>query len=671
MRVSTQDERQEVARRTFYSAPVPDFLQTEDATILGQLASRHGRAHSELNTQQTQAWAAEIAILRKALSDLGTDSSGWSVLLEFQLHRLRKRLDAVVLLPGVVVALEFKIGSDQFAAADRRQVEDYALSLRDFHEYSQSRVVVPILCSSEETGVSGGTGVVDGVAELLLTGGATLGEALVLAGRAAPAVRDADTSIVNFALSAYKPTPNIIQAARSLYAGHAVQDIGRGGAADEALKAAGDALTNIVGLARERREHVVCFVSGSPGAGKTLLGLDLAITRKGEDTPAALLSGNRPLVHILNESLAGDAARRNGTRKSDERRRIGAMIQNLLDYLREHVSGALPPENVLVFDEAQRAWDAATGLRLMDRETSEPHLFLDILRRLDWCCLVCLVGPGQEINRGEGGLPLWGEALMDPQLAQAGWQVWSSRKALDGEKELPGLGLPSHWIQTGKWHEAQELDLGEPVRHHRNPLFADWVASLLRGDLGAAASLSGDMQSPPAAVTRWLPQAKSWLRTHARGGRTVGLLASSSAVRLVGDGLPPAPISRELNAIGHWFLKPPEDYRSGGSLETPMSEYGCQGLEVDYAGVCWGNDLIWSSRWVPRRMSAPRWQSIKSAEARAFRINSYRVLLTRARAGVVIYVPPGDASDQSRIPAEFDDITSALLSAGAVMLDPV
>jgi hypothetical protein len=656
-------------RRAFYFAEVREFLTTEGASIVGRLATAQARAYPELKAQQVEAWREEVRLLKRALSELGADATGWGLLLEFQLHRLRKRIDAVVLMPGVVVALEFKVGASEFSGADRRQAEDYALSLRDFHEYSQSRLVVPVLCSSSANGVAWHGNVTDGVADLFLAGEATLSQVLKRAGSLATA-SDRQVSVSNFALSAYRPTPSIIQAARDLYAGHKVEDIGRGGAADEVLLAAAGTLTEIVRHARDTRQHIVCFVSGSPGAGKTLLGLDLAICRQGDDTPTALLSGNRPLVHVLVESLAADAASRGGTQKGDERRRVAAAIQNLLDYLKEHVSGALPPENVLVFEEAQRAWDAETGLKLMGRATSEPQLFLDILSRLDWCCLVCLVGQGQEINRGEGGLPLWGQALMAPESAHIDWQVWSSQRALDGEKDLPGLALPTPWIQAERWHGTADLDLGEPVRHHRNPLFADWVAALLGGDLGAAAVLASEMPLPPLLVARSLTQAKAWLRDHLRGGRTVGLLASSGAVRLVAEGVPPTPRSNDLDAIGHWFLKPPEDYRSAGALETPLSEYGSQGLELDYVGLCWGNDLIWSDGWVPRKMSAPRWHSIKSAESRAFRVNSYRVLLTRARAGTVVYVPQGSNDDPTRAPAEFEGISSALLVAGGVVLEP-
>ncbi|QDH10972.1 DUF2075 domain-containing protein [Nocardioides dongxiaopingii] len=646
-----------------------EFLNTEPASVIGQLAAAQGRVHSEVAAKQIQAWRTSIEALQAALSR--GDAGATAVVLEFQMHRLRKRLDAVVLVPGVVVIVEFKVGSDRFTSADRAQAEDYALSLRDFHRYAQQGIVAPILCATAAACLEGGGAVFEGVSSLAMTGisdlDVAIGNARALGEQGSPPPAP-ERMLADFLAAPYRPTPHIIEAARNLYAGHQVKDIGRGGAADEALEAAANTLTAIVRQAKENREHRVCFVTGSPGAGKTLLGLNLAIVDRDPDSPAALLTGNRPLAHVLIESLTEDAARRNKTTKGVERRAVRAAIQNLTDYLREHISGEKPPEHVLVFDEAQRAWDAKVGSELMQRAASEPELFLEILSRLDWCCLVCLVGPGQEINRGEGGLRLWGEAL-SKSVGGVDWKVHSAREALEDCGDLPGLGLPTPLVAAGRWTETPHLDLGEPVRHHRNTLYANWVAALVAGDITQARLIANDMATPPALLTRSLLDAKRWLHGHARGGRSVGLLASSGAVRLQAEGLPPTPQSRDLNGIGHWFLKPADDYRSSGALEVPLSEFGCQGLEVDYAGLCWGNDLIWSDGWAPRKMRAPRWTFINDQQRRAFRLNAYRVLLTRARAGIVIYVPLGTESDATRLPADFQGIWTTLRAAGAQDLD--
>jgi hypothetical protein len=336
------------------------------------------------------------------------------------------------------------------------------------------------------------------------------------------------TNAASFDRSPYRPTPTIVEAAQALYAGHQIAEIGRGDAADAELQAAADRLQAIAAQAERDRAKIICFVTGAPGAGKTLLGLNLALKSRSGDRPAALLSGNRPLVHVLTEALATDAAARGAVSKAQAKYQADAAIQNLLGYLKEHTDGAHPPENVIVFDEAQRAWDAEVGQELMGRPSSEPELFLEILDRLEWACLVCLVGPGQEINRGEGGLPLWGEALARAAADGHTWQVIAAPQALDGGPDVAGAGLLSGMTaaQTAITREPQ-LHLANAIRAYRNPLQGRWVAALLDGDIPEAASLAGQMAEPPTWLTRDLETAKTWLKQRRRGGRSVGFGTTS------------------------------------------------------------------------------------------------------------------------------------------------
>lgn len=658
------------AQRSFYSATVPRFLSAASDQIIGQLTSRHVVFHGSAQAEQIRAWEAEIDILRRAFSSLDGATSNWSILLETPLFRLGKRLDAVVLAPGVVVVIEFKVGARSFLPSHCAQLERYALSLKDFHEASQSRQIVPILCAQHAPAVSQAITVTDGVASLILANSETLIAGLravqVLTDPATPALDGA-----GFDFSAYRPTPTIVEAAQALYAGHAISDIGRGDAADEELQRAADTLRTIASEAEANRKKVVCFVTGAPGAGKTLLGLDLALKGRSGVLPAALLSGNRPLVHVLTEALAADCASRSSKSKSEAKYEADGAIQNLLGYLKEHTDGGNPPEHVIVFDEAQRAWNAEIGQELMGRRESEPSLFLEILDRLSWSCLVCLVGPGQEINRGEGGLPLWASAIAEAVRNGANWEVIAAPPAIDGGEMVAGDGLGSVVdFMAVPLRRDSSLHLANAIRSYRNPMHGLWVAALLESDLEKARGLATRMSAPPAFLTRNLGAARSWLRDRRKGGRSVGLLCSSGAVRLVGEGIPPAPRSNELGPIGHWFLKPYSDFRSGGALETPMSEFGCQGLEVDYAGVCWGGDLVWQGAiWLPRMMRAPRWQIVREVEKRRFRLNGYRVLLTRARAGTVIFVPRGNEDDDTRSPADYERTAGALIDAGCHVLD--
>ena len=660
-------EPRQSGSRAFYSASVAEFLAADPNAIVGQLSSRQVAFHQSAEAEQIRAWEREIEILRVALTNLADQAVDWRLLIEMPLLRLGKRLDALLVAPGVVAVIEFKIGASSYDPASRVQTERYAQSLRDFHQASQRRLIVPILCAEKAAARPLLVTAFDQVAELLLTNAATLGDAL---SRLAEFTVGDGTSVElhEFDRSPYTPTPTIVEAAQELYAGHQIVDIGRGDAADAELQAAAETLQKIAQQAEQEGSRTICFVTGAPGAGKTLLGLDLALKSRSGTRPAALLSGNRPLVHVLTEALAADNARRTGTTKSEAKRQADAAIQNLLGYLKEHTDGPPPPEHVIVFDEAQRAWDEEVGQELMGRPTSEPALFLDILARLEWSCLVCLVGPGQEINRGEGGLPLWGAALAAAAASGRPWKVVAAPQALDGGPDVAGDGLLSGVGGVAlQIHRQPGLHLSNSIRAYRNPLHGQWVAALLDSDVHGARRLADQMGGPPAYLTRDLKVAKAWLRERRRGGRSVGILASSGAVRLVGDGLPPTLRSNELGPIGHWFLKPYTDFRSAGALEAPMSEFGCQGLELDYTAVCWAGDLIWQDgRWLPKRMSAPNWQVVHDADKRRFRLNGYRVLLTRARAGLVIYVPCGSNDDRTRSPVQFNEIAEVLELAGCM-----
>ncbi|WP_147447207.1 DNA/RNA helicase domain-containing protein [Corallococcus sp. CA054B] len=655
---------------SFYGARVSDFLEMEPLQVLGALTKGHSKLLRELEREQIQAWERELDILRSTFRALGEVCAKWSLLIEMPLHRLGKRLDAVVLSPGVVCVVEFKIGATTYDAAARLQTESYAHALHDFHKASQTRWVVPILCAEKgpdrPTQMKG----FDHVADLIETNAYTLSIALREAATQFGSSAESIPDWHEFDASPYQPTPSIIEAARTLYAGHRVADIGRGDATDENLQRTADALRATVRSAESRREKVVCFVTGAPGAGKTLLGLDLAFTRFPGSTSATLLSGNRPLVHVLTEALASDLATRTQQRKEDAKRVASKALQNLLDYIKQHTAGGAPDEHVLVFDEAQRAWNATVGKRLLKRNQSEPESFLEILGRHEWACLVCLVGPGQEINDGEGGLALWGEALSNAAARGHCWSVVAAPQALRGGLDVTGPGLlPVDTLAPFPVREEPSFHLANSFRAFRNSQLIHWVARLLEGNLQEARRIAAEMTVPPALLTRELTDAKAWLRTHRRGGRSTGLLASSEAVRLIADGVPPSPRTKDPAPIGHWFLKPFTDFRSSGALETPLSEFGCQGLEVDYSGLCWGGDLLWEKdAWRAREMKAPRWTNIHGTVRRQFRLNSYRVLLTRARGGMVIYVPKGAEDDPTRRPSEFDEIANALLRAGCQML---
>jgi hypothetical protein len=557
------------------------------------------------------------------------------------------------------MVIEFKMGADVHSQNYVEQVQDYALCIRDFHRGARGHVIVPIVCAEHAPRKTGRVPVItDSVGEVILTNAADLHEALQLA--ACLSVESGSLlAWREFDIAGYNPTPTIVEAARAVYAGHSVADIGRTDADGKALQHTAERLRYWAVEARERKEHIVCLVSGTPGAGKTLLGLNLVLSDgagRVAGEPAVMLTGNRPLVHVLRGALISDARARsdNGVARS-----VQGALQTLLGYLKEHAAeeASPPPEHVVVFDEAQRAWDAETGQKLLQRRRSEPELFLKILGRLPWACLVCLVGPGQEINRGEGGMALWAEALHREASEARVWRVVAPpASAVDGSFPI---------------EIDHALHLASGLRAYRNERFGEWVDALLSADLDRARALASAATNAPAVTTRDLRDMKNWLLLRRRGGRRPGIVVSSGASRLIADGLPLAPMSNELHAIENWFLRSWPDFRGSDALEVPLSEFGCQGLELDYVGLSWGGDLIWSHNppsWIARRMRAPAWQVIRRPESARYRLNSYRVLLTRAREGLCIYIPRGSADDPTRSPREFDAIADALRAAGCVIL---
>jgi hypothetical protein len=654
-----------MASKSYFASSVSGFLATPTEDIVGRLATRVATEHSGDENLQIGAWRLQVDLLKQAL-DL-QDASSWGILLELPLLRLGRRIDTILLINDCVVCIEFKIGSRRFGSADIDQAVDYALCLRDFHAASRGKKILPVLCAdlAPDQACKHAFEFIDDVSNCVRTNAKMLAD---LIRSIASETRGFQLDWRSFDAASYSPTPDIVSAARSLYAGHSVREIGRTDASAEALEQTAQRLRLIVNDARSKRKKVVCFVTGEPGSGKTLLGLDLVLSGSAgrlEGEPAALLSGNRPLLFVLQAAIAEDARARLGIKANEAKRQAQQALQTLLGYLKDHaLPDANPPEHVIVFDEAQRAWDAATGLKLLGRSSSEPELFLEIMGRLPWACLICLVGPGQEINRGEGGLTLWGQALRQ----SPDWTAYVSGEALHARKDLVGL-LDN--VNEGEvdYHVEQDLHLRTNLRAYRNHLQGSWVAALLEGDVSAAAAIVREMDRPPAYVTRDLHQMKAWLRIRQRGAQRVGLISSSGATRLMADGIPPSPRSDELDAVVHWFLKPAGDFRSSNALEVPLSEFVCQGLEMDYAGLCWGNDLVWSGvDWVPRKMRAPMWQKLNKVDARQYRINSYRVLLTRARAGTVIFVPIGDPDDPSRPTADYDGTYETLVAAGCEAL---
>jgi Uncharacterized conserved protein (DUF2075) len=647
-----------------YRAPVHQFLSQDEDAIVGRQSAIASAAFTELAAEQLQAWREQIRILQSALIPFSEISC--HLLLEYPIPRRGKRIDAVLILRDLILVLEFKCGAERYDLKSRIQLEDYCLDLRDFHPASRRRVLVPVLIATQAADCQDPKdSVADFVAPVWLTNAHSLARSLeeVFTTYHCDACPPIDPEIWDNA--EYAPTPTIVEAARVLYEGQNVREISRCHAGAENLTRTSAAVIEAIRNARDRQKKLICFITGVPGAGKTLAGLNIVHNRELHDgSLGVFLSGNGPLVRVLREALARDNCARTGQSPPESRRRVQTFIDNVHRFIdAHHDSTAPPPDRVIVFDEAQRAWTRDQSYRKFKRNRSEPEIVLDIMNRHQgWAVVVALVGSGQEINTGEAGLSEWGRALaggfphwtvmISPELATS-----RTSSVADSLFETQPVGIAVA--------EASELHLNVPLRSYKAQAVSEFVSCLLRHELERARSLKATCSDFPIVMTRHLDTAREWLRRRQRGSRRIGLIASSGGRRLRACGLD---VRTELD-VENWFLNDRRDVRSSFYLETPATEFGIQGLELDWTGLCWDIDLVPAAAgWQIRAFKGTEWQTIRDATRRRYVLNKYRVLLTRAREGMVIWVPTGDPADWTRPPSTYDSVARYLESCGIAEL---
>jgi hypothetical protein len=649
-----------------------DLPDTPNDLILGQLAraSSESGLHSLLH-DQTDAWIKELDVLRAAAIQLRhrlPASHDWQLVLEFEIPRSGRRADAVLLADDLILVVEFKVGEADFTAAARRQVEDYALDLADFHLLSHNRQIVPILVAtagSETPSAAGPDRETAPVRQVRCATGHTFAASLE---RAYLDFHRHDAERIDPAAwlaSPYQPTPTIIEAAQALYARHDVREITRAEATLKNLTLTQEAIRRAVEEARGEGAKVACFVTGVPGAGKTLAGLNAVHVLADAGSPAVFLSGNGPLVKVLGEALARDECSRGPgpARIGDSRRRSRAFIQNVhrfLAHYQKREPDRAPDVRVALFDEAQRAWDLEQSARKFGRTESEPSSMLRVMdRHRDWAALIALVGGGQEINTGEAGLGEWGRAIADEFPH---WRIRLAPQLVSGDTSTVGQTLFASRPAGLVVEEDEDLHLTVPTRSYRSTAVADWVNAVLEHRAADASAATASMRQFPVVVTRSLDAARTWLRERTRGNRRCGLVASSGARRLRPYGID---VKGEFDEA-HWFLAGPEDVRSSHYLELAATEFQIQGLELDWVGVCWDADLrVGPSGWEPWRFSGSEWCRVRQPRRVQYALNKYRVLLTRAREGMVLWVPPGALDDPTRPPDIYDMIAKFLRDCGA------
>lgn len=661
-----------LTRRAYYSASIAEFLAHGDDNVIASLMNASPFA---IEPTQRDAWHGQIAVMRRAL--VGWDPAGL-VAFEFAVPRMGKRIDVLVVAAGVVFVLEFKVGESEFTADAVNQVWDYALDMKNFHSTSHLVSIVPILVATGAAHVGAQPTVQadrDGVVRPLRANGSTLAG---LMRDVADWCKAPPLDAHEWAKGSYKPTPSIIEAALALYGGHKVEEISRREADAINLTQTSATLEQVIHDARANKHKAICFVTGVPGAGKTLVGLNIATKHidKESDLYSVFLSGNGPLVAILCEALAIDRVARakqagKPIKKGAARSEVKAFVQNVHHFRDECIrDGTKPPaEHVALFDEAQRAWNLEKTAAFMHRKKghanfamSEPAFLISCMdRHDDWAVIVCLVGGGQEINTGEAGIGEWLRALrtnfpfwqvyLSPHLRDSEYEAGSALRLLDGHANVRTDG---------------SLHLSVSMRSFRAEHVSGWVKAVLDIDRdGARTSFESIRERYPVVLTRDLGKAKTWLRERARGNERYGIVASSQAQRLKPQAID---VRVKIDPV-HWFLHSREDVRSSYYLEDVATEFHVQGLELDWACVVWDGDFRFRrAGWQHWSFRGSRWQRIKADDRKAYLKNAYRVLLTRARQGMVIVVPQGDESDPTRSPEKYDQTFGYLQEVGVPVL---
>ena len=703
--------------RCLYNGSFEEFLNETEESILGKICQNY---HGDIGTSSRNAWGDEISIMKNIISEFRVPNS--QIIFEYDIPRLGKRIDVVLLLKGIIFCLEFKVGEKHILEADVDQVLDYALDLNNFHKYSQNKVIVPILVATKHNGASSviqPSGYTDRVMNPLMTGTEGLYSLISMALNSFPKEEAINEKWIN---SPYAPTPTIIEAAKSLYENHSVEDITR----HEADKVYTDRtiayVLDVIHKSKAKGEKSICFVTGVPGAGKTLVGLDVAVkqTYQGGDSPvddegAVYLSGNGPLVAVLTEALARDnyekcKALNQKKTKTDSKREVGKSIQmihryrdNMLHKIKNPVengkleidpekaerndaAGFGEVEHVAIFDEAQRAWTHerlaaylkrggtyGNKLKVPNFPVSEAaFLIWSLDQREDWATIICLVGGGQEINTGEAGISEWINAINEhfPH-----WKVYIS----------PMLTEPEY--AEGKVNEllevnnnvtfSDDLHLKVSLRSYRAEKLSAFVHSVLTFNPNAKNIYEEIKDNYPIVLTRDMDKAREWLHKKVRGTERTGVLVTKEAARF-------KPLAIHILETGdenavHWFLEDKDDTRSSNYLEDAATEIQVQGLELDYTCLLWDADMRYDNgKWRYYRFNgSTKWiertgKNEKEQEQMKYMLNAYRVLLTRARAGMVICVPKGNSNrtpsgfpeDNTRLPEFYNGTYEYLKSVG-------
>ncbi len=649
----------------YYSDKISDFLQKLPETIIGEISvnGRLGHINTEL-----YAWEFQIKLLKKILQNLEGH-----IFFEFSIPRMGKRVDCLLIIKNIVFVIEFKVGEKEYINENIEQVWDYALDLKNFHKPSHSLLLVPILVATQaktkqiEIITSSHN---DNLVNPLRTNadnlGNTINDVLVFF------ESRENINVTDYISGSYSPTPTIIEAAIKLYNSHNVEEIIRNDAKAINLSITTNYISDTIEYAKNHSKKIICFVTGVPGAGKTLVGLKVATEHldKEKGNTSVFLSGNKPLVDILQEALTRDRViqeklKGNKITKKQARESVKAFIQIIHHYRDEYLRDPKPPyDHVAIFDEAQRAWTKEQTVKFMQQKKgianfqySEPEFLISCLNRhQDWAVVICLVGGGQEINTGEAGISEWLAAIKN-QFTD--WETRISPNLFDSE--YAAQTAIENLKQKSDVEFNESLHLAVSMRSYRAEYLSKLIKEILDINENAKNTLIQLQDKYPIILTRDIEKAKKWLKEKARGSERYGIVVSSQAYRL-------KPLAIDVKTpINHvnWFLDGKDDIRSSYFLEDVATEFQVQGLELDWACVTWDGDLRYSKEgWKTYSFVGNKWQNIHKEIRKKYLINAYRVLLTRARQGMIIVIPEGNKEDHTRQPEFYDNTFNYLKSIG-------
>lgn len=654
----------------YYSDTISDFLEKSTETIIGEISvnGRLGHIHTEL-----YAWEFQISLLKDILKDFKGH-----LFFEFSIPRMGRRVDCILIIKNIVFVIEFKVGEKEFLNHNIEQVWDYALDLKNFHKPSHELLLVPILVATHSKKIPLEvvfTSHNDNLTNPIRTNAENLGLTIQEVINFYQSTEEINPN--EYLKGSYSPTPTIIEAAISLYNNHNVEAITRNDADAINLNYTSNYISETIDYAKQNNKKVICFVTGVPGAGKTLVGLKVATEHldKEKGNTSVFLSGNKPLVDILQEALARDKIvqeklKGNKITKKSARESVKAFIQIIHHYRDEYLRDPQAPyDHVAIFDEAQRAWTKEQTVKFMHQKKgianfqySEPEFLISCLdRHQDWAVIVCLVGGGQEINTGEAGISEWLSAVKNKF---EDWETRISPNLIDTEynaqESIKELELTNKVVFEDKLH------LSVSMRSFRAEYLSKFVKEILDFDENAKETLKKLNGKYPVVITRDVEKAKKWLKEKARGSERYGIVVSSQAYRL-------KPLAIDVKTpINHvnWFLDDKDDIRSSYFLEDVATEFQVQGLELDWVCVTWDADLRYSNEgWKTYSFVGNKWQNIHKSIRKKYLINAYRVLLTRARQGMIIVVPEGNVDDHTRQPDFYNSTFDYLKSLGIEIVE--